>query len=138
MPWLPKCLPPTSKVSTASLNPKSRSSGCPLTKEPNQFSSSPKFCRSIIVSFSPPPSLLSSRCAPCWGLAPRSLYTRCFSTSWIARFYKTLHMCATLENYPCPMYEIINFNETMFHFVLFHDAACYTNSLLSRIHVNTT
>ena len=36
------------------------------------------------------------------------------------------------------MYEIISFNITMLHFVLFHNVICYTNSLLSCIHVNTT
>ena len=49
MPLLPKCLPPTSKASIISLNPKSRSFGCPLTIEPNQFSLFMKFCRSIIL-----------------------------------------------------------------------------------------
>ena len=35
------------------------------------------------------------------------------------------------------MYEIITFSNTMLHFVLFHNVTCYTNSLLSHIHVNT-
>ena len=47
-------------------------------------------------------------------------------------------MCATLKDYPCPMYEIINFNIRMLHFVLFHNVTCYTNFLSSRMHVNTT
>ena len=46
-------------------------------------------------------------------------------------------MCATLGYYPYPMYEIIDFNIIMLHFVLFPNVTCYTYSLLSRIHVNT-
>jgi hypothetical protein len=46
-------------------------------------------------------------------------------------------MCATLRYYPCFMYEIVNSNSAMLHFVLFHNVTCYTNSLLSCIHVNT-
>ena len=38
----------------------------------------------------------------------------------------------------CPMYEVISVIITMLHFVLFHDVTCYTNSLLSHIHVNLT
>ena len=33
---------------------------------------------------------------------------------------QALRMCATLEDYPYSMYEIINFNITMLHFVFFH------------------
>ena len=47
-----------------------------------------------------------------------------------------LCMCATFRDYMCPMYEIISFNITMLHFVLFHNVICYTNSLLSCVHVN--
>ena len=54
MPWLPKCLSPASKGSIASLKPKSRSFDRPPTREPNQFSSSLKFFRSMIISFYPP------------------------------------------------------------------------------------
>ena len=43
------------KLPYLSLNPKSGSFGCPPTRELNQFSSSPKCSRSIIVT-SPPPS----------------------------------------------------------------------------------
>ena len=46
-------------------------------------------------------------------------------------------MCATLRDYPCFMYEIMNSNITMLNFVLFHNVTCYTNYLLSCIHVNT-
>jgi hypothetical protein len=45
-------------------------------------------------------------------------------------------MCATLRYYPFFMYEIINSNIAMLHFVLFHNVTCYTNSLLLCIHVN--
>ena len=46
-------------------------------------------------------------------------------------------MCATLGDYPCHMYEDINFSILMLQFVLFHNVKHYTNSLLSHIHVNT-
>ena len=34
-------------------------------------------------------------------------------------------MCVILGDYPCLMYEIINFNFTMSHFVLFHNVIHY-------------
>jgi hypothetical protein len=49
-----------------------------------------------------------------------------------------LCMCAMLGDSPFPMHEIIIFNITMLHFVLFHNVTCYTISILSpHIHVNT-
>jgi hypothetical protein len=47
-------------------------------------------------------------------------------------------MCATLGDYLCPMYKIINFNIAILHFLLFHNVTCYTNPLLSCTNVNTT
>ena len=40
---------------------------------------------------------------------------------------------APVGDYPCPMYEIINFSIVMLHFVLFHIAIWYTNFILSCI-----
>jgi hypothetical protein len=47
-------------------------------------------------------------------------------------------MCATLGDYPCPMYKIINFSIAMLHFVLIHNVTRKSNSLLLRIHVHTS
>ena len=47
-------------------------------------------------------------------------------------------MCATLIDYMCFLYEIINFSITMLHIMLLHNVTCYTNYLLSCAHVNTT
>ena len=47
-------------------------------------------------------------------------------------------MCAILKDCLYPVYEIIDFNIAMLHFVSFHNVTCYTNSLLSHIHVNNT
>ena len=49
-----------------------------------------------------------------------------------------LRICATLGDNPCLMHKIINFKVTMLHFVLSHNATCYTLSLISCIHVNIT
>lgn len=47
-------------------------------------------------------------------------------------------MCASLGDYLCPMYKIINVNIAMLQCMLFHNVKRYIDSLLSRIHVNIT
>jgi hypothetical protein len=71
-------------------------------------------------------------------LAPKSC-TKCFSTSWTVQSYHKLCIVVKLWEIICVIkYEIINFINTMLHFVLFYNVTRYTDSLLSRIHVNTT
>ena len=48
-----------------------------------------------------------------------------------------VHVCK-VERLSVPIHEIIIFNITMLHFVLFHNVTCYTFFLLSHIHVNST
>jgi hypothetical protein len=50
----------------------------------------------------------------------------------------SLHVCTTLGDSSCLMYEIINFGIAMLHFVLFQNLTHYFNSMISHIHANTT
>ena len=57
----------------------------------------------------------------------------------IKQILESLKLCVCVQlgrDYLCLMYEIINFNISMLHFVLFYNVTCYTNSLISCIHVN--
>ena len=136
MPWLPKCIPPKFKFSIASLDPKSRSSSCPPMREPNQFSSSPKFCRSKLYH-SPHHPLHNLPDLLHIGVLLQDPIQSVSQLLGLPNRTWALHMCATLEDYLCSMYEIVNFKKTMLHFVLFHNVTCSTNSLLSCIQFNT-
>ena len=100
--------------SIPSLNPKSRLSGCPPTKEPNQFSSSSKCSKSIVVSFSPLPlggalivkSMNSCGCTKGVLIVPRGyqIYIRygCFHSSFCKNTRQIIHILLVVFLYLSP------------------------------------